>query len=1300
MNTSGKSRTGYQGATIALLAALLIGLPAGADDTELYFTPAPLDAPAPLIMLTLDLRSSLIERLCARKDDITCVEDVFGTDENGAKIYAELDMASSEPVSQVDGFKAALRAVIRSDLGDGKRIGLMLSHDSGNNSCTTGSTNCSQGGYVVRGFELFLPDDANGAKDELVEIIKDIPLTQGAAAHSYKGLSLFLELYRYLAGLNVLHGKLGYTDYQSKNPGGTGNRNLDYEFSTGFGSPPATKCAFTVGTNSGDNRRCLGYIDPATGYTPAAGSNLASGTPGVRIPSTLTWDPTILRNSGNSYTSPYNNGEDWSCSGTYTINMLFGVSDDGGNGDPTKSAAGQSLVNYGLGLTGNPTFTQIIAKLKNFDHADGDGQATGVPNVDGPQTVTSYFLTPDTGPTKGQVRPYADASGTKVIPALGDPRALFEAFTNIFGQINAVSSSFVAVTVPVNADNRVTSLPNLFVALFQVDEGGKPFWPGNLKKLDIVTTTDPFDGSKQLEVQDALGKLAFSDVTGRLKDKTLSEDAALTLWTVPTAADVVAFDAAKDEQTGKDGGSVRRGGAGHKIPGYISGSVGENNSIVGARQIFLEPAAVTGTAAAGNPMVELNASSGSGLLADVSIQDLLGIHATSLTAACPGRDASNYCITFIDEVLTAAGQATTGAAATKASTATRLFLRWIRGFDVFNEAGAPGPWDGLATDPTPTPQRKWMMGDVLHSRPLAVNYGARTGYSEDNQDVRLIFGSNDGMLRMVRNTAPGTPKPSALTQQSAAYGQEVWAFMPRELLAHVPELAMNFGNVGLNRPYGADGQPTLFTIDTNGDGIIENDGSCTVGADDCDRAWVYFGLRRGGKSYYAVDISNPQATTPNLLWKIDDSPPDFNELGMTFSSPRVGWVRFEDDPDFNLFDLGDGEVNVPVPVVIFGGGYHGHAVTTGDHHQSGTGGPSKDTILGTPFTGADTDQGNAIFIVHARSGELIWKATLGASTGAVGATEYAHVDMQHGIAAPVSPMDSDSDGILDRLYVADTGGRVWRVDLPEFVPGISASTHRRDTWKATMLADLRPADLSATPNDDLRFFHGATLVRRARDGVGVYDAIAVGSGDREHPQSETNKDNWFFLLKDRRITSGDTTSFTAYKPADLLDITNQCFAGSSITSSCDVVKDPGTGAVTSAPLANGWRLALEATGEKNLSEPFIGGNGIIFTTYLPGGKVLDPDGNLVDDAKCVPLGASRLYQVSLETGAPLRFLHGVEGDTFSKDHRWINLYSGIDGGVVAVSPDFWITSSGKSGKNPPQKPVGFYWRESGVDTVK
>jgi type IV pilus assembly protein PilY1 len=289
--------------------------------------------------------------------------------------------------------------------------------------------------------------------------------------------------------------------------------------------------------------------------------------------------------------------------------------------------------------------------------------------------------------------------------------------------------------------------------------------------------------------------------------------------------------------------------------------------------------------------------------------------------------------------------------------------------------------------------------------------------------------------------------------------------------------------------------------------------------------------------------------------------------------------------------------------------------------------------------------------------------------------------MEHGFAAAVSPMDADGDGTLDRLYIPDTGGRVWRIDIPQYVPGVSPDNHRAANWKASVLADLRPVDVAATPEDDLRFFHAATIVRRARDAIGDFDAIAVGSGDRAHPQSETNKNNWFFLFKDRAIISGDpaVATRTPLAPSDLLDITDICL---NVTA----------GVACTGDLSHGWRLALEEAGEKNLSTPFIGGNGIIFTTYLP-------EGSGPDDDPCSPLGSSRLYQVGLEAGEPLRFLHGVTGNTFSKTDRWINLYSGIDGGVVAVSPDFWMTASGRSGESP-RNPVQFYWRESGVDTVQ
>ncbi|MDZ7781680.1 MAG: hypothetical protein U5K56_01585 [Halioglobus sp.] len=36
------------------------------------------------------------------------------------------------------------------------------------------------------------------------------------------------------------------------------------------------------------------------------------------------------------------------------------------------------------------------------------------------------------------------------------------------------------------------------------------------------------------------------------------------------------------------------------------------------------------------------------------------------------------------------------------------------------------------------------MGDVLHSRPQVVNYGALNSFTETNPDLRLLVGTNSG----------------------------------------------------------------------------------------------------------------------------------------------------------------------------------------------------------------------------------------------------------------------------------------------------------------------------------------------------------------------------------------------------------------------------------------------------------------------------------------------------------------------------------------------------------------------------
>jgi type IV pilus assembly protein PilY1 len=170
---------------------------------------------------------------------------------------------------------------------------------------------------------------------------------------------------------------------------------------------------------------------------------------------------------------------------------------------------------------------------------------------------------------------------------------------------------------------------------------------------------------------------------------------------------------------------------------------------------------------------------------------------------------------------------------------------------------------------------------------------------------------------MIRNTNPG----------GSESGEEVWAFMPRNAMKAQKTLRAN--GSGMKHPYTVDGAPVALLQDRNFDGsIVANDG---------DKVYLYVGMRRGGKAYYALDVTNPEK--PSLMWTIEKSG-DFAELGYTFSNPRVGLIN---------------STNGPRAVVMFAGGYDMNKDTRG--------------VVGT-----DDSEGNAIYIVDAETGDLIWKA--------------------------------------------------------------------------------------------------------------------------------------------------------------------------------------------------------------------------------------------------------------------------------------------------------------------------------------
>ena len=615
---------------------------------------------------------------------------------------------------------------------------------------------------------------------------------------------------------------------------------------------------------------------------------------------------------------------------------------------------------------------------------------------------------------------------------------------------------------------------------------------------------------------------------------------ALTYWTV--AGSLPTADPANNEIDGKDGRAVQRGGAGQIIPGFISGTPGLSNSDTGARTLYYEPSSGT---------------------------------------ALPALNADDTTAGVLQSDLGAADVAT-----------AKTLIEYVRGLDV-NDADS----DTVTNEP-----RSWVLGDPLHSRPLPINYGAINGESTTVPDIRLLFGSNDGLLHMIRNTVSGSPS-----------GKETWAFMPREVMGIVSDLKSNPATKP--HPYGVDGAPSAYYYDSNNDGKIEKTDA------NGDQVWVFFGLRRGGRGYYALDITDPD--NPTFKWAITDdtdgdgvSDGDFAKLGYTFSQPRVGYMNW---------GLGK------KPVVIFSGGYD----------------TNKD------LTSTDDSYGNALYVVDADTGALVWKAVNG-TTGPVSKTEYNHADLDDSIPSTVSAIDTNSDGLLDRVYVGDTGGRVWRFDL--------AGTDRSN-WKATVIASVG-RHFDASTGNDRRFYHRPDFIQYKDNSD--YDAVVIGSGNRAWPKSDMDTVNYLYVIKDRDTTSG-TVAASTFNHDSFYDVTDNCLQDSSCTSS-------------TAALTNGWRLKFEEPGEKVLATPTTLAKKIFVTTYLPKGGP--------DAGTCAPKeGGGRLYALSLDDGTPVNDYNVENGDTLDKTDRYTELDSGgIPAEVVYVpfnrilKPDLSIEDVGVSGR--------------------
>jgi type IV pilus assembly protein PilY1 len=602
-------------------------------------------------------------------------------------------------------------------------------------------------------------------------------------------------------------------------------------------------------------------------------------------------------------------------------------------------------------------------------------------------------------------------------------------------------------------------------------------------------------------------------------------------------------------------------------------------------------------------------------------------------------------------------------------------MEWMIGKDVLDEDNNTGT------------NTRWWFHDILHSSPNVITYG-QDGSS--NFIDKILVGTNNGSLHMV----------------NGSNGLEDWSFIPNNMLGIQKTL---YDNVTSDHEYGMDTTPILRVVDNNIDGTI--DPIVTTANPIADFVHVYAGQRRGGNHYYALDITPDAAlssvtsiVTPDLLWRIDPvnssdgiancefapcAQGNFSRLGETWSEPAIAKIKVVDSSDVQI----DGGKTV----LIFGGGYDAGLDSLDD---------GVDIERSFGYEAGTPNDGNAIYIVDAATGKLIFwvgHAADGGTSPAITASgaDIQVSDMNYAIPSNVTVVDSDGDGFDDRIYVGDTAGQVWRVDLgsnvkPSLTSGVSpnSATGPQGSTVVGKLAALSSLSTADTVANERRIFYRPS-VSQVRDtefsnaAGGEFDYILVTTGNRANPlNADTSgvKDvsDGLYALRDSQIgpmaDAGTDNIADAYPQTITFNtttgLTSALGTPIAISNLSPITLTTGLTGTASEKNSLGWYIDFDSTGtvaEKGLAAVRVFFGAVFLTTYIP------DNSSTVVSACTASVGTGRIFNFNILNGRPALFWDGGDDSSYSADDVVSTLGAGgIAPEVVPVyTPDGVTILAGK-----------------------
>lgn len=413
-------------------------------------------------------------------------------------------------------------------------------------------------------------------------------------------------------------------------------------------------------------------------------------------------------------------------------------------------------------------------------------------------------------------------------------------------------------------------------------------------------------------------------------------------------------------------------------------------------------------------------------------------------------------------------------------------------------------------------------------------------------------------------------------------GTELWGFIPPEVLGRLNRLKDNGSATNLipfpADPFNAASATAGYRKDyffDGGTGVYQKSGT----------VWIFPSMRRGGRAVYAFDVTDP--ADPLLKWRRGCFTNDttstncstgWSEIGQTWSKPTLAYLS------------GYTSGGNPKPVLIFGGGYD----QCEDSNTSASSG------CGT--------KGAQVWFVDAGTGDII------------------RTYPTHGSVPGDISLVNDTSGNVKYVYAADTKGYVYRIDAGSY-DGTTFSA----SWSGTTLGDTAIAYMSEA-NHPRKFLSGPDVVPYA-----AYNAVLIGSGDREHPLKDgyacgnfsstagSFVQNQFYMLIDRPDAAPAPALVESGNADPDIGLVNVTGGATTIaTSGSTTTLTNVTGGVTTTS-TRGWRFNFGQC-EQSVNKPLTIGGVTYFGTNAPTPSTSACQANI---------GIARGYAVDFETGNPV-----------------------------------------------------------------